>query len=75
MLDQLFERFDEGGEGFLSEESVPEMLWQRLSQVDGDGDGKVTREEADAGAEALREGGGMRRPRGRGPESRIDGEQ
>jgi Spy/CpxP family protein refolding chaperone len=39
------QRFDEDGDGMLSEQEVPPRLWERISEADVDGDGLVTREE------------------------------
>lgn len=43
---QLFDRLDRNGDGKLTQDEVPQRLWERLSRADRDGDGAVTREEA-----------------------------
>jgi len=42
---RLLERADENGDGKLSQDEVPERAWERLSKLDADEDGAVTREE------------------------------
>lgn len=44
----LFGHFDKDGKGFLTKDSVPEPLWDRISKADADKDGKVTKEELEA---------------------------
>lgn len=44
-LPAMFERWDANEDGKLTQDEVPEMAWNRLSQADTDGDGMVTRDE------------------------------
>ena len=41
----VFERFDENGDGLLTEDELPEQAWLRLASVDSDGDGAVSVDE------------------------------
>ena len=41
----LFKMFDANKDGALSEDEVPDRMWQRLSMMDTDKDGSVTKEE------------------------------
>jgi len=43
--EDLIEKFDENGSTELTENEVPERLWERLSKADANGNGAVTLEE------------------------------
>jgi hypothetical protein len=60
----MFDRWDANEDGKLTEDEVPEGVWNRLSRADADGDGAVTREELAAMAGPGRAGGFGR---GQGP--------
>lgn len=49
--ERFFLRFDENEDGSLSEDEVPESLWERFADIDGDGDGVISREEMETGFE------------------------
>ena len=49
--ERFFLRLDDDEDGSLTEDEVPEALWKRLAEIDGDGDGVVSREEMEAGVE------------------------
>ncbi len=72
MLDGLFSRFDADGVGYLSAEQLPEMLWERLSRADADGNGQVTRAELEAHQESM---GGRGRGRFEQPDQQPDDQQ
>ncbi len=48
LLVRMLLRFDQEGDGTLTEDEVPAVLWHGLSSADTDGDGVVTREELEA---------------------------
>ena len=72
MLDGLFSRFDADGAGYLSAEGLPEMLWERLSAADSDGNGQVTRAELEAHQESM---GGRGRGRFEQPDRQPEEQQ
>lgn len=51
---QMFAKLDKNEDGVLTEDEVPEKLWERLVNADKDGDGRVTADEL----KAARGGGG-----------------
>ena len=60
----MFERWDADNDGKLTQDEVPEGVWNRLSRADADGDGAVTPEELAVMARPGRAGGFGR---GQGP--------
>ncbi len=61
---RLIERFDENGDGKLSQSEIPEMMAERLSSADLDGDGFITAAEFDSSGRRGRDGREGRRGRG-----------
>ncbi len=53
---RLIERFDENGDGKLSLAEIPEMMAERLSSADRDGDGFITAAEFDSNSRRGRDG-------------------
>lgn len=53
---EMFQRADKNSDGKLTEDELPAEVWSRLSRLDKDNDGAISKEEAAAG-----------RPPGRGP--------
>ena len=47
-LNRLFNRVDANEDEFISEDEVPQRLWERLSQADANEDGQVSMEELHA---------------------------
>ena len=44
----IFDQFDKDHKGFVTKDSVPELLWDRISKADTNGDGKVSKDELEA---------------------------
>lgn len=44
-IDLIFLRFDANNDNTLTQDEIPPRMWLRLGMADGDGDGKVTRDE------------------------------
>lgn len=44
-IDLIFLRFDANNDNILTQDEIPSRMWRRLGMADGDGDGKVTRDE------------------------------
>lgn len=61
----LIEKFDENGSTELTENEVPERLWERLSKADANGNGAVTLEELEAAKTQMAD-------RPRGPEALFE---
>ena len=49
----MMERFDPEHKGFVTKDSVPEGIWDRISKADTNGDGKVSKEELEAHLKTL----------------------
>lgn len=49
---QFFERLDQDGDGKISQSEAPAQAWERLSKMDSNSDGSVTKEEIMAGMKA-----------------------
>jgi len=60
----FFERADENGDGVLSGTEIPERMRERMTQIDSNGDGKLTREEWDASRPQRPQGAGGARAGG-----------
>ena len=43
--EEMFQKLDKNGDGFLTKDEVPEKAWTNVSKKDKDGDGKVSKEE------------------------------
>jgi EF hand len=46
--EMILDRFDQDHKGFVTKESVPEGVWDRISKADTNNDGKVSKEELEA---------------------------
>ena len=51
---RALKHLDKNQDGALSQDEVPEKLWERISTADRDGDGSVTKDEVKAYREAKR---------------------
>lgn len=55
MMNRMFEEGDKNGDGILSKEEFVSGAEERFTKIDADGDGQVTKEEAKAHHEKMRD--------------------
>lgn len=67
---QIFQRLDKNGDGQLTQDEVPERLWERLVQADTDGDGAISKDEAKAARKQHMKRRGQRGRRAQRPAAR-----
>jgi hypothetical protein len=67
--ERMFQRWDQDDDGKLTEGEVPSPMWDRLSRIDKDSDGSISRSELD---KARRRRG---RPGAMGPQKSVDYER
>ncbi len=71
--DQMLQRMDRDGDGFISSEELPEFLKGRMESLDKNSDGKLDKSELESMAAQMRNRGGRGRGLGDGPPGRGQG--